>query len=507
MRSIGNFLKFFGIIFILCTTLIKVQAQKHDNKWMMGYQYAPWQAFPALDFYFGAPDTIGYYGFFPMFGTCNSICNSQGLLQFYTNGIKVANKYDAPLLNADTFNIDPFTANSSSLQIDQLAITLPLPGSTNEYLIFHIGAILPPGTNFLFPNNLRMSKVDMTLQGGAGEMVVKRQIIINDTLTYRTLNAVKHGNGRDWWVVIGKSGSDKFYSVLVTPNGIDTIIQSGNGATFSLGGPIRGQSTFSPDGSLFAFTSSNLATPIAENKLVIYNFDRCTGEFDFRDSMVFDTSQDSAIFGCAFSPNSRYIYTNTWYDLYQIDLLSLPFNRKFIASFDGFTDPFLNVFYRMQFGPDNKIYMTTWGSSRYLHVINYPNQPDTLCNFVQHQLKVISPIGSTLPQFPYFRLGAALGSGCDTLTVGILENNTKTLEMQSHFENGNLHINFNQTLNGEINYSIYNVSGQILHYSSKQMYNDDRFSVSSLDNLNNGIYFIQLRNKKNNINEKFIISQ
>ena len=77
-------------ILLLCTAFTS-SAQKYDNKWMMGYQYSAWQAYPALDFMFGQPDTIGYYGYFPMFGTSTSICNAQGLLQFYTNGVFIAN--------------------------------------------------------------------------------------------------------------------------------------------------------------------------------------------------------------------------------------------------------------------------------------------------------------------------------------------------------------------------------------------------------------------------------
>ncbi|MBK8416982.1 MAG: hypothetical protein IPL22_22185 [Bacteroidetes bacterium] len=49
------------------------------------------------------------------------------------------------------------------------------------------------------PLKFSYSVVDMNANGGTGEMTVKDQTIISDTVLYYSLQAVKHGNGRDWW--------------------------------------------------------------------------------------------------------------------------------------------------------------------------------------------------------------------------------------------------------------------------------------------------------------------
>lgn len=488
---------------LLCSSFSS-SAQKYDNKWMMGYQYAPWQAYPALDFMFGQPDTIGYYGYFPMFGTCASICNPQGLLQFYTNGVFVANKFDAPLFNADTFNNDPITNGATSLNIEQCALILPQPGSSTEYLLFHIGGEFTG--NDILPFELRLSKIDMSLQGGAGAMTVKKQVIINDTLTYRTLNAVRHGNGRDWWVVIGENESSKFYAVLVTPTGIDTIIKSGNVVSIR-NGLIRGQSNFSPDGNFFAYTSSDLGQPVAKNKVILYDFDRCAGTFSFKDSIIYAPITDSSVLGCAFSPNSRYLYISTFYDLYQYDLLAatLDSGKKHIGTFDGFSDPFPNNFYRMQLAPDNKIYMVCWGGSRFLHVINDPDQPDTNCNFVQHQLQLISYHGSSIPSFPYYRLGAAVGSGCDTLTVGLeTENNTSPIT-KSYYSNNSLYIQLGKAQSQQLPYGIFSSNGQLVQNGILPANQGTDYKVDLNGVLSDGIYLLHLGNDASAHRNKFAV--
>ena len=490
-------------ILLLCTAFTS-SAQKYDNKWMMGYQYSAWQAYPALDFMFGQPDTIGYYGYFPMFGTSTSICNAQGLLQFYTNGVFVANKFDAPLFNADTFNMDDITNGAISLNIEQCALILPQPGSSTEYLIFHIGGAI--AGNNLLPLEFRLSKIYMSLQGGAGAMTVKKQVVINDTLTYRTLNAVKHGNGRDWWVVIGENESRKFYSVLVTPTGIDTIIKSGNVVSIR-NGLIRGQSNFSPDGNFFAYTSSDLGQPVAKNKVILYDFDRCNGTLSFKDSIIYTPIIDSAVLGCAFSPNSRYLYISTSYDLYQYDLLAAPLDsgKKHLGTFDGFTDPFPNYFYRMQLAPDNKIYMVCWGGSRFLHVINDPDQPDTNCNFVQHQLQLISYHGSSIPSFPYYRLGAAAGSGCDTLTVGLETENNILPEMKSYYSNNSLFIQLGKAQSQQLPYGIFSSNGQLVQNGILPANQGTEYKVDLNIGLSDGIYLLHLGNDASAHRNKFAV--
>ncbi|MFN8166281.1 MAG: hypothetical protein U0X76_08960 [Bacteroidia bacterium] len=66
-------------------------------------------------------------------------------------------------------------------------------------------------------------------------------------------------------------------------------------------------------------------------------------------------------------------------------------------------DPFPAYIGSHSIGPDGKIYITGMNACAHYHVINNPDQPDTLCNFVQHQQKMIN-YGSSIPCFQTIRL-------------------------------------------------------------------------------------------------------
>lgn len=63
----------------------------------------------------------------------------------------------------------------------------------------------------------------MSLDGGLGGIVPGKKDLIAyyDTLIYGRLTAVKHGIGRDWWVIDHKSNTNIYNKLLVTP---DTMI-------------------------------------------------------------------------------------------------------------------------------------------------------------------------------------------------------------------------------------------------------------------------------------------
>jgi hypothetical protein len=392
----------------LCT------AQKNDNTWIFGY---PSSNLPAagLDFYWGFADTVGFYPPLNFISSaCAGICDDSGNLQFYTNGDLVGNWNMQLLQNSGNFNTD---ANCSYNDLWQSALIIPYPGHPDEYVIVHFCSVFypsPTGNNALNPMKLMYSIVDMSLNNGLGEMTYKNQVAFSDTLMPCTLHAARHGNGRDWWIINKKANSNGVYVSLLTPAGILQNQLTYTGPSLSYFTLSQGQSQFSPDGSMYAIAFNTF------NSVYLYYFDRCSGSVSFRDSVhiVPNDSLEAYVWACSFSPNSRFLYANTNNDLYQYDTwnANLAASKKYIAAFDGFADPFFNYFFRHAIGPDGKIYMTSWGSTRYLHIINDPDQPDTACNFVQHQLKLINKHASTLPEFPNYRLGALTGSPCDTIT-------------------------------------------------------------------------------------------
>jgi hypothetical protein len=63
---------------------------------------------------------------------------------------------------------------------------------------------------------LYYSIIDMNLNGGNGGITTAKNVFLKDSLWTGNINAVRHGNGRDWWLIAGKILSDTIYTWLVT---------------------------------------------------------------------------------------------------------------------------------------------------------------------------------------------------------------------------------------------------------------------------------------------------
>ena len=251
------------------------------------------------------------------------------------------------------------------------------------------------------------STVNMNTPDGLGIVEEKNQLLLADTLA-DMLTAVRHGNGRDWWVVAPKDKSNRYFLWRLTPGGIigPEIRQSGtawNAKDWS------GQAVFSPDGTRYA-----RANPY--NGLHVFDFDRCTGTFSHPRSIPLNSDSVGAC-GVAFSPNSRYLYLSTGLQLFQFDMEApnLLLSKKLIGTYDGYVAPFPTTFYQQMLAPDGKIYMTCTNGNHIMHVIHQPNKNGVSCNFEQHGLGLPAHISWTTPNFPHFRLYDWAGSPCDTL--------------------------------------------------------------------------------------------
>jgi hypothetical protein len=98
--------------------------------------------------------------------------------------------------------------------------------------------------------SLYYTRIDMNLDGGLGAVLEKNQVAFSDTMNIGRITAVKHANGRDWWVFVHKAYSNRFYRFLLSPTGLAL-----NG--YQDIGIVRpaddGQVCFSPDGTKFAY--------------------------------------------------------------------------------------------------------------------------------------------------------------------------------------------------------------------------------------------------------------
>lgn len=89
-------------------------------------------------------------------------------------------------------------------------------GMDNQYYIIH-GTLDYPNASAPSAHISRLlySTVNMTANNGKGMVVDKNIPIIEDYLADGEITAVRHANGQDWWIVIGKFDSNEYYRLLV----------------------------------------------------------------------------------------------------------------------------------------------------------------------------------------------------------------------------------------------------------------------------------------------------
>jgi Secretion system C-terminal sorting domain len=401
-------MKFYMTLCLSLATLLIYAQSKHDYTWLMGIQPGgseyPINCMNILSFNNNKLSIEKELIDVQMFVTNASCSDNDGNLLFYTNGcyVKDANNNVMPngehlnpgLIYDDNCPDYGYTARGG-------IIILPSPENIDKYYIFHQAYEIFNESPFVRINRLYFSMVNMSLNGGLGDITLKNQTVLSTT-QYTGLQAVKHSNNIDWWIIAMKQNGNTYYKILLTENGITEVDSQIIGDVLSING--GGQMSFSPDGSKFAkfdFT----------DQLMLFDFDRNTGLLSNYQKLEIDTPIFSA-HSLAFSPSSRFLYLANYSSVYQLDLEATDIitSKILVGEYDGFTYEYLQFIYqttfeRMQLGPDCKIYMTPHAPVPYLHVINNPDEPGLACDFVQRGIELPCSANYSIPNFPNYRLG------------------------------------------------------------------------------------------------------
>lgn len=397
-------------IALLYVSSIAAQAQNETANWIFGNQSHRTVLFHFEDSLESiTTDTLD----FEVYQTFASISDSVGDLLFYTNGYSIINKDFELMENGDSIHYGYWWEQLSGDEggghfVNDASLILPVPENPDQYMIVY--SFVDSSNAFLLHvKELRYALVDLSYNNGLGKVLEKEIVLLNDTLAAGKLDAVRHANGKDWWIVITDTFGNKFFKFLLTDSGFidygtqfvsDVVIQE-EGVT---GGNIA---TFSPNGKNLALYNENGGTAWVE----LYDFDRCTGmlsnyRYKYLVSQIWG--------GIAFSTNSRFLYVCNSISIFQIDLESPdPFaNLHQIAWSD------MNVggnFNQMHLAPDGKIYVVPILYSDDMHIIHAPDLPGDSCNFEMYAIQMPHTYAGTVPNFPNFELGSMAGSTCDTI--------------------------------------------------------------------------------------------
>jgi hypothetical protein len=478
---------FFLMIILVCSGPAHCQNQGLSNLWYMGY--ASWAGPPTggidIDFMSGSP-VINYVNRpMDLNRTHSNISDANGNVLFYTNGYYIADASNDTMSNGS--NISPtgyISVWPEGLTIPQATLIIPKPNNSQNYFIFHNTLDNAPYYNkshFLY-----LTEVDISLNFGMGAVISKNQILIQDTLNPGKISAIKHANGRDWWIICQRSNSDKLYTILLTPNGVSNLTFQNIGMQRPLN---ISQATFSPDGEWYADFS-------LESKLNLFHFDRCLGIFAQEAFIPIGAYNYFVGGGVAFSPNSNVLYVSDLYEVYQYDLTAsnIAASEQLIATWDS-TDspnpPFATLFENAELAPDGKIYITTGNSTFKLHVINYPDSLGLACDLVQHGITLPAFYFNTLPNHPNYFLGCDTTSSCPCLTTGNQElSEVISLKSYPNPTTGSVTFQFPvQSSNGE--FEVYDVNGLLVHKDYVAPWS--QYKKVDLSNFTNGIYMCKMR--------------
>ncbi|MFV0571692.1 MAG: T9SS type B sorting domain-containing protein [Xanthomarina gelatinilytica] len=341
------------LYFIVFTSV----AQNEANNWYFGNH-------AGITFNTGVPAALTD-GALNTYEGCATISSVTGQLLFYTNGITVWDNQHNPMPNG-TDLLGDFSSTQSG-------IIVPHPGNSDLFYVFSVD-------NWAEADGLRYSVVDISLNGGFGDVTAEKNILLHTPSTEK-ITAVRHANGNDIWVVAHKFNSNEFTSYLISNTGLDTnpVISSLGFTPTDIFDSI-GYLKLSPDGSKLAIVHGQ------SEILEIFEFNNSTGIISNPIQIGGFTSGDisSRLYGLEFSPNNQFLYVSETIDgIYQFDLSN--FNQTdIIASKTQIIPDDLPAIdephQALQLGPDGKIYVAHYDYG-YLGIIHNPDLQGNASNY------------------------------------------------------------------------------------------------------------------------------
>ena len=425
-----------------------------------------------------------------------------GNLLFYTNGVQVYNKNYQKMCGSDTLNQGYYSWGYCDLgcRINQGVISLPQPGHSNTYYLFHSRV---PNTDIDgHKEGVYYSTIDISQDNGLGCVTsLRNPIITNDSLDGR-MTACRHANGRDWWIIVFRFKTGEYMPILLDPQGVHltTWHRAAPKSLFTFHGSL-GQSCFSPDGNYFA---TNTSLSQLGGYFSLYHFDRCNGSLSLRDTLYYNNDYGYYVSpGTAFAQNSTKLYFNNYEHIYQYDLnsaQSIKLALDTVAIYDGYTyvipntPPSVGTLYTSfrlaQLAPDGKIYLSSSTSTNCLHVIDKPDEAGAACHVIQRGLALAYWNLLSLPNYPNFRLGSLDGSSCDTLGI---DNVVATAALPRKEEIAKVFPNpANDILNIETKNNTIFLSYKIYDILGREVQTGTATNAISTQKLQNGIYFLSI---------------
>ncbi len=438
----------------------------------------------------------------PCLTNFTSIADNNGELLFYSaavelslSAVRVFDKYGSLMENGDSLQGYPWVGQGSMI--------LPMPGDSMKYYL------LTGNRTGSMGNNMYYNIIDMSYNGGLGKVISKNNLLLTDYVNEK-MNATKHANGRDWWVVLMSTNTDQlFHKFLITPDTIigpiDQLIGSADNRNKAFG-----QMIFSKDGSKLVAASSN-------SSIDVFDFDRCTGDlFNYKVAGEAIYTRPNRYFGCSISSIGNVLYTSSveyeFKNIYQYDLLAsnILASKQMIYNYlDTGVYQDLEMGQHL-LGPDDKIYINkTAGFSgnnsdtyetHHVDVILFPDILGTGCSYSSSYFDLgAGRMMQGLPTMVNFNLGPILGSVCDSLSNGIQEGEIGDKSIQLYPNPFNKEVSIRSLYSFGFLLRLYNELGELMY--SEKVNGNETIDFSFLPS---GNYFIEAIFEKSVLRKKLV---
>jgi hypothetical protein len=487
-------------LFVLLLFANETNSQGLNHTWLLGYIAS--DTLMRINFDSSSATLVTEIRKMPVQDTQGNISDENGNFLMSSNGIWIANSMGDTMPNGNNLNPGFSATSLKSLGMVVLNgnIILPMPGDTNKFVMFH--QTLADFTNYAI--NIFYTVIDKTLDGGKGDVITKNNVALSGAFGYG-MTACKHGNGRDWWIVALNNTGNIIHKFLLSPNNVQYI--GNQNLNVPAYGDWSGQPVFSPDGNKFAYRHGYGTSSNWNQNMRLFQFDRCNANF-ILDTIV-DYTDSLQGYGACFSPNSRYLYFDSYQHLYQFDTdsTSMVGSLQIVATNDTHpspSPPFYTNFHSMYLAANGKIYITSSNGVIDLHYINFPDSANTSCDVHLHDFHLPKFNARSVPVHPNYYLGRKIGSQCDTLTsINDLAEHDFRFSISPNPSNGNFKIIYLLPQNKKGTLHIFDVTG-------KEVYKQNLPQWSTLQNislpkLSSGVYNCTITSAGERVNKKLVI--
>jgi len=327
--------------------------------------------------------------------TVATMSDSAGNLLFFTNGCYIAQADGHFMPGGEGLNpgqMHDWVCGKTGYVSPRGAMAIPAPGSNHLYYLFHSGVRYDPVRKNTF-GPFYYSLIDMDLDNGKGAVVSKNNILADGDL--EPFTAVRHGNGRDWWLLVPHFGSNRYDLFLLSADGIQLYLSQEIGPVMDC--RRIGSAAFSPQGDRFARVQNCIAA--------VFHFNRCSGLLS-QPIAVARPVQTLGGGGVAFSPDGNHLLVTSQLQVFQADL-NLP-NPVLDTAFAWNLYWGISLQY-LQYAPDGRLWANHMHRTNYFSTIDHPENLGTSIGF---QAK-----GVQLPVFQLEPCRISQISGCMILAT------------------------------------------------------------------------------------------